>query len=396
MVDPSTERLSGTGATRWLVVAAVCAWGCIGFYLFHWGTRWALDLRVYRAAGHSLFHHGQPYASLFTANRLPFTYPPFALVILSPLSLGSLPLIEALWWLLNAAALVATLYIVIGKALHVTGRKGLLLAAGGGAVATLALEPLRSNLDYGQINLLLMLMIVTDVTTIKGRGRGALVGLAAAIKLTPLVYLAYFVVERDRRSAYRGAATFAALTGLSWLVLPSESTRYWLHDAFSPSRTGPVGLVSNQSWNGILHRAPFQAGAPGAVFWVAASAVTVIVGVLVARSYASERRVVEALLSLALTELLVSPISWSHHWSWVAIVPVVLAARPRVDRRIAIVLVVLLLIAVAEPYWWSIHGWLGAVLDDSLTLAGASALAAMAVGIRRRRASLLPAPTARG
>jgi alpha-1,2-mannosyltransferase len=378
MAEPRAGRRLGAPSAIAVAGVAIAGWAFISYYLFHWGAHWALDLRVYRAAGHSLFHHGEPYSTLFTANRLPFTYPPFALLVLSPLSFGPLALIKALWWFLNGAALITIVYLVLTRALRVAGAKAWLLASAISAAATLAFEPLRSNLDYGQINLLLMLMVVADVTAVRGRGRGVLVGVAAAIKLTPLVYLAYFVVDRDRPSAVRGAATFAGLSALSWAVLPSESAHYWLHEAFSPSRTGPVGLVSNQSWNGLVHRAPFHAGTLGVVLWAGASVVTLVVGVLVARHCVQEGRSVEALLALALSELLVSPISWSHHWSWVVIVPVVMVSCRGARRSLLVALVGVVVVAIAEPYWWSVHGWLAAILDDSLTIAGALLLATMA------------------
>jgi alpha-1,2-mannosyltransferase len=373
-----------------LLAAAFALWGFIGFYLAHWGGKWALDLRVYRAAGHSLYHHGKPYAALFTASRLPFTYPPFALLVLSPLSLGPLGVVKALWWLGNQLALIGTLYLVIVTGLHLSPRRALLIAAATGAVVTLALEPLRSNLDYGQINLLLMLLVVLDLTRVKGRRRGLLIGIAAAIKLTPLVYLAYFVVDRDRRSAYRGFAMFAGATALSWLVLPSDSARYWFHEAFNPARTGPVGSVSNQSWNGVVHRLPFHGGGPGVLIWAIASCLTVVVGVLGAKWLLALGRPIDALLALALTELLVSPISWSHHWVWLVLAPVVLVARGKKDRGVTAALGIVLVIAVAAPYWWSIHGWLGALFGDSLTLAGAGLLVALTLGARR---DLAPAAT---
>src|SRR6202034_3332754 len=99
--------------TRWVVVAAVVAWLVSGATMLHFGASWHLDLRVYRAAGHALYHGGSPFTVDFTANRLPFTYPPFALLILSPLSFGPLGAIEAVWWLASAIALVFTLAIVL-------------------------------------------------------------------------------------------------------------------------------------------------------------------------------------------------------------------------------------------------------------------------------------------
>ncbi len=114
---------------------------------------------------------------------------------------------------------------------------------------------MRSNFDYGQVNLILMVMIVADLTVVRSRWRGVLVGLAGAIKLTPLLFLYYFVAQRQWRSLLRGLAVAAGATAITWAILPSDSVRYWFHQVFDASRTGALGVVSNQSWNGMVHQA---------------------------------------------------------------------------------------------------------------------------------------------
>ena len=363
-------------------------WAFLVFYLIHWGATWALDLRVYRDAVLSLRHHGSPYTQYFTPSTLSFTYPPFALLIMTPLSFGPLGLVKTLWWVLDAVALFGVLYFAITNALGVSRRRAAILSVALGAAATIALEPLRSNLDYGQVNLLLMALVVIDVLRVRGRGRGVLVGLAAAIKLTPLIYLAYFIVVRDRRALARGAATFVLATGFSWAIIPSQATHYWLHDAFSPNRTGSAAFVSNQSLNGILHRPPFHAGALGVVLWVGLSVVTVAVAVLSARRLVELGRTVDALLVLALAELLVSPISWSHHWSWLVLAPIVAWERWGKDRAVVIALGCAVGVAFTEPYWWPVGGWPGALFGDSLTLAGIALFAVMCWRARREYAAV--------
>lgn len=369
----------------------LATWGFIAFYLAHWGSGWALDLRVYRAAAADLLNGGSPYTTSYTSSRLLFTYPPFALLVFTPLSFGSLALVKALWWLLNETALTVLLMIALETALSLPRRRALLAAGAIGGAATIALEPLRSNLDYGQINLVLMALVVVDLLAVRGRGRGVLVGIAAAVKLTPLIYVVYFLVTKDGRSAVRSVATFIVVSALSWVILPSESARYWLHDAFSPGRTGQPANVSNQSWNGLFHRAPFHGGTAGVVLWAAASVVTFAFCVVVARRSSERGRPIDALLALALGELLVSPISWSHHWSWLAIVPVVLWSGWGRDRPVTTALVVVLAVGLAEPYWWPVGGWFGAVCADSLTLAGAGLLAAMARHAFTERVTVTPA-----
>ena len=121
---------------------------------------------------------GRPFSDFYTESHLPFTYPPFALLVLSPLSFGSLGLVEALWWLASGAAMVFTLYRLLtvntGAAPDETGapptglamprQRALAVAALMAAAATLVLEPVRSNMTYAQINLFLMLLVVVDLT----------------------------------------------------------------------------------------------------------------------------------------------------------------------------------------------------------------------------------------
>jgi alpha-1,2-mannosyltransferase len=395
----SLARIRAT--PTWVVAtAAAVVWLASAGFIIHFGTHWHLDLRVYRSAGHALFHGGSPFTAFYTESHLPFTYPPFALLVLSPLSLGPLGLIEALWWLASSAALVFTLYRLMtvesGPLTVDTGgvpsepdaaaaRSGpglakpraLAVAALLGAVATLALEPVRSNMDYAQINVLLMLLVVVDLTnrqTTRSWWRGCLVGVAGAIKLTPLVYLAAFAVRRDWRSLARGAGTFVAATAVSWLILPSDSTLYWFHQATDAQRTGPIAIVSNQSWNGLLRRPPFHWGDPTAALWVILVIATVACGVFLAARLTAAHRTAETVMALGLTELLVSPVSWTHHWSWVAIAPIAAVSLWRVHRAVAWLLLVLVALAVAAPYLWIQHGPASYVAGNALVLMGAAVL----------------------
>lgn len=374
-------------------VAAV-SWGVAGAVVLQWGRTWFLDLRVYRGAGHLLFSGGDAYRSVFTEHSLPFTYPPFALLALSPSAFGPLRLVEALWWVANAAAIVAVIAIALTEGTSLRGTGALWTAAAIGGVAVLVLEPLRSDMDYGQVNALLMLLVVVDLFRLRGRGRGVLVGLAAAVKLTPLVYLAFFALRREWAACARGLAVFAGAAGLAWVLLPSESAQYWLHLAFDPARTGNLGGVSNQSWRGLLARLlPHgQAGAEG--LWLLAVAVTAVVAVLLAGRLLRTGRPVEALLALALCELLVSPVSWTHHWSWLVLAPPVAMTLWSRHRVAAGVLAATVLAAVVAPYWWVHRGWLEVPAANALVVGGACALLVWAVA--ELRAPAEPAPRATG
>lgn len=380
--------------TRWIAVSAAVLWLVSGAYMLHFGSSWHLDLRVYRAAVHSLYHHGSPFTVEFTSNHLPFTYTPFALLSLSPVGFGPLGLVETLWWIISGAAMVTALFLMIRAEHALASGRAWAVAGLMGAVASLALEPVRSNFDYGQINLILMVMIVGDLTWIRPPWRGILVGVAAAIKLTPLVFIIYFLVARDRSSLLRSVGSFVVLGAVSWAMLPSDSDRFWLHQATDAGRTGVLGVVSNQSWNGMVHRAPFDGGHLGTVVWLILSLITLGLGIALTRCLVQEARTAEAVMALALTELLVSPVSWSHHWSWLVLAPVVTVGLWSAHRAVAIALLVLIGLAVVAPYLW-IHlvplSYLG---SNALVIGGAVVLVMWTVAERAlHRRGRAPTPT---
>src|SRR5580658_8383735 len=127
-----------------IAIGAIAIWVISGLYMLHFGASWHLDLRVYRAAGSSLFHGGSPFTADFTANRLPFTYTPFALMALSPLSFGSLGLVETLWWSISAVCLVSAFVLMVTTAFAIPPGRAWAVAGLVCGVATVALEPVRS------------------------------------------------------------------------------------------------------------------------------------------------------------------------------------------------------------------------------------------------------------
>ena len=121
--------------------------------------------------------------------------------------------------------------------------------------AALLLEPIRSTLTYGQINSLLMALVAFDCLTRAPRWpRGILVGIAAAVKLTPAVFLLFFLLRRDLRSAARAGLSFAACTGAGFALAPDDSLRYWTQNAYQPTRIGGIAYAANQSILGTLAR----------------------------------------------------------------------------------------------------------------------------------------------
>jgi alpha-1,2-mannosyltransferase len=374
-----------TNVPTWvLALLAGGMWLAVAVYMLHWGRTWDLDLRVYRAAIHALHSGAGPYESELTSNRLRFTYPPFALLVMSPVGLGPQAVVEVFWWLLDAVALTGICYIGLTEVRAVRGGRAIACAASFSGAAVLLLEPVRSNMDYGQVDVLLIFLVLFDLLRVRRSRRGALVGIAGAIKLTPLLFLTLFVVRRDPKSLGRGLLSFGVSTVVGYVLLPSESRYFWAHVMSDTRRIGPLGYVSNQSWAGLLHRSPFHGGALSVGLWLLLVSLTMTLGVMLAASLVRSGRHVASIFGLALVALLVSPISWTHTWSWLVLVPILLFEEPRLGLGVRCLMITVVSLAVTSPYWWLTEGWPGIVAGDSLVVSGAVLMATWTITERRR------------
>ena len=144
-------------------------------------------------------------------------------------------------------------------------------------------------------------------------------GVAAGIKLTPLVFGLYFLMRKDWRGLLNMAAGFASTVLLGWLLRPAESLQFWLQILPDTSRIGGAGYVDNLSIKGaLLHFGVPEAGVT--VPWLALSLLVVGLGAAVIKTASDQGARVVAISATALTMLLISPVSWSHHWVWMAAV----------------------------------------------------------------------------
>jgi alpha-1,2-mannosyltransferase len=281
-----------------------------------------IDLQVYRAGGEHVLA-GQPLYEDGVLLDLPFVYPPFAAVLFAPLVLLPLGLLKLLW----TAAGVALLAYVAHRC---APRAGLPTAALIAVVAT-ALDPVRTTLYLGQINIVLLALVVGDLLGRPGsRWRGVGVGLAAAVKLTPLVFVGYLLVTRRWRAAATAVTTFVAAGALGFLAAPADSVTFWFAGTFaSADRISDVAGPSNHSLNGMLGRL----GAGGPVLWLAGAAVLGAVTVVVAVRAHRRGQEVLAVTLCGLASAALSPFAWSHHYVWVVPLAVLLGARAVAGER---------------------------------------------------------------
>jgi alpha-1,2-mannosyltransferase len=323
-----------------------------------------IDLDVYRIGGRVWLDGMYLYGRLpvtMSGVRLPFTYPPLAAVIFSPLSLVSMMVASVGVTLVSIGLTALVLRWCLRSLDRPADESSALAGRDGWAVwwllpLALWLEPVRNNLGYGQINIALMALVVLDCLTPSAAARwprGCLIGFAAAIKLTPAAFALYFVVRRDWRAAATAAASFLVATGAGFLLAWHDSVQYWTKIVFDVSRVGDLTYAANQSILGVFERLGISHPAVELAWAVAAAVVTGAAWLGMSRALAVNQDCLALSLN-ALAALLISPVSWSHQWVWC--VPMLLAFADATllhrARGPAIATAAGLAVFFAAPQWW--------------------------------------------
>ncbi|GAA0348845.1 glycosyltransferase 87 family protein [Actinoallomurus spadix] len=377
-----------------IVVAAV------GPLALHWLTNPAdqrmVDLDVYRSGGQAVLR-GAPVYDFLTQppQLLPFTYPPFAVLLAIPLAL--LPWAAAQWvW---AGLILFALTVTVRYAFRPLLQRfpGWAPVLTGILVAVCAYPmPLRDQFRFGQVDVFLMAMCVADCAAPRTRWpRGLLVGLATAIKLVPGVFIIYFLVMGRRREAVNAIAGAAVVSLGTFLLLPADSADYWFGALFDSERLGSNTATTNQSIRGMLLRAALP-DSVAAVLWLACAALIAWVGFRAARRTARAGDEIGAIAIIGLVQVLVSPVSWIHHLAWLVVVLGALTGTGRRRKAFAFAVGVWLFYVLTIP-WWGIDLLayhigprpVGRVVQDAY---GLGALALLFVFHRRRPSGAIPEP----
>jgi len=369
---PDTVRAGGR--TLLIVGAAVAAIAAVG-YLAALATHpmnvmlKGFDLQVYLGGARQALHHSH---SLYTWDfehhpGIQFTYTPFAaLAFAAGLALPFKALMTVVT-VVSLFSLVATIWIAFRQlGWERTSRLGATLLLSGLLLWT---EPVQRALYLGQVELALMALVVWDLCQPdRRRWKGAATGIAAGIKLVPLLFIAYLLLTKRFRQAAVAAGTFVVTVIIGFIALPNASVTWWLDgDFIQAGRTGFVGGQQNQSLRGIMTR--FIGSVNGTVApWLLIAIVVGLVGLAAAVILDQHGYTFAGLLATALTALLVSPISWDHHWVWIAPgLALIVDAAVRAGRAgatglrtawYALAVVVLIVFAAWPDFWKSTAGLL--------------------------------------
>jgi alpha-1,2-mannosyltransferase len=339
----------------------------------------ALDFRIYMWGGHSVLDDSRLYLALAYGHW--FTYSPFAAIVFVPVAALPLAVARVGWDLVSVAALAYS----GTRILQIAGYRPTRFMVAAFVAAAMALDPVWETLFLGQINLNLLALIVTDIWLVsRGSSRlavGAGVGIAAAIKLTPAIFIVFFLLARRTRAAFVAAGTFVLCGLIGFLVAPHASRLYWEHLSHDTSRVG-APYISNQSpYAAAIRIAGGQAHIGW--WWVMVSLAFAVIGLAVAAVLVRREDWLGATAVTGAAGLLVSPISWAHHWVWILPALVLLI---RDGHRIAAA-AGYLLFAVA-PFWITPHAagpreygfhWLTTLVANCFLIAGLAFLGYMAL-----------------
>ncbi|WP_405885654.1 glycosyltransferase 87 family protein [Streptomyces sp. NBC_01136] len=280
------------------------------------------DVLVYRAEGAAVVRGTDLYGFTVTRWHLPATYPPFAALLFVPTAWLP-PTALKVTFVAGNVALLAVLVRLSGRLAGLPVRLPAVCAA---TALALWLEPVFQTVLFGQVNLAVACLILWDLTRPPGApGKGIALGIAAGMKLTPALFIGYLLLTGRRREATTATATFAGTVVLGSLVLPAASVDFWTRRLYETDRVGKAWIVDNQSLQGLIARA-LGDPSPG-LAWALPAVAVGCAGLWLARTCtAYDDR--GGILVTALTALLISPISWSHHWVWcVPLIAVLYAER---------------------------------------------------------------------
>jgi alpha-1,2-mannosyltransferase len=300
------------------VAALVALYACsiLALRLSHMGQGWPfVDLSVYRKGGEAALA-GRDLYDLRFPGALAFTYPPASALLftaLVPLSMDVLePLVTAASVLLLPLALALALRLRPVRS-WLTRRQATCLAVAAAAVA-LWLEPVWTALRYGQIDLLIAVLVLYDLSRDPAsRWQGAAIGLAAGLKLTPGIFAVYLLLTRRTRAALVSLAVFAITVAVGFVLVPNDAKAFWGGAFLDSSRVGRAENAANQSLHGAFVRVLHSLSVSPA--WMLSALAVGVLGMALAAQAGRSGDDARGFSLCALTALLISPVSWSHHWA---------------------------------------------------------------------------------
>jgi alpha-1,2-mannosyltransferase len=356
MMSPKARVIATVSVVATAVVLALAALAMYSHDAY-WGARWMVDLTVYHAVGHAFVVHQPLYDVVINSplyGPMPYLYPPLtAGLLLAPLSFLPMNAASLVWNIASLMALGGAVWITTGIARLTDWRTRTVVTVVALVLLWFTL-PVRVHLIAGQVNALLLLLVMLDFRRGAGRWRGVGIGIAAGLKVTPLIFVAYLLITKQWKAARTAVLTFLGTVVVDLVIAPHDTIEYWGGLVLQSSRAGGVYDTPNQSLSGSLARV-FSDTAIAPWFFAVLAGVLVL-GLVVAR-YA-HRRGSDFLgySATAITGLLISPVSWEHHWVYALPLGVWLGITAWRERSVLLGAVTAVLYAVFTVRLFTILG----------------------------------------
>lgn len=318
---------------RWLLAGAVvtaAALAALVCLLWSDWPFWGIDFAVYRQGAETVLSGGPLYEMTTADTNLSYTYTPVSALLFLPVVILPHALMTAVWVGVELLFLLLVTWLVLDAA-GVRSTRQRAVATVLVTTGAIFLFSVDNDLSLGQVNIMLMFLVLLDL--LRGDGRrwqGVWIGLAAGIKLVPLIYVVYLAVTGRVRAAATALGVFAAAVTVGFALLPSDSVTYWFGAVLDTTRVGEPDNLFNQSLRGMVARLTGD-GTSLSITWLVLAAVVAVAGLAAAAVLHRRGQRLRAVMVCALATLLVSPVSWEHHWVWV--VPLLLMIAGEAWRR---------------------------------------------------------------
>ncbi|MEJ4106000.1 glycosyltransferase 87 family protein [Corynebacterium accolens] len=337
-------------------------------------TDFPIDMVVYREGVKAFLEHRSVYSAPMPAGdiQLPFIYPPFGALAMVPLTAFDAidhTLAGNIMVILSDLLVLVCLYFVFRAVLKKP--EFLLPVTAITWAIVLHFEPVDLNNNYAQINIVVMALVILDLVPRKQfLPQGILIGVAAAIKITPLAMLLYFLVRREWKQIATALLSAVAATLLAAAFRWEAFVEFFSSTLLDMGSGRDFGVgtdyQSNSSIKGAIQRMypsteSMEAnGLTIGLAWIAASLIVIVVAAWLIKRLCEKHLLVDAQLVTALTVLLISPVSWSHHWVWLTLIIPVFAYRAwswlstgwAARSLLAVLIAWAALLLTVPPKWW--------------------------------------------
>ncbi|MFF0158067.1 bifunctional glycosyltransferase 87/phosphatase PAP2 family protein [Streptomyces sp. NPDC005263] len=379
-------RLRAARLALWLVAAVLAARQVAIVLRTPRGDR-LTDLETW-VGPHGVLHVN---GSLYDSTT--FTGTPFAGLVLKPLTRTAEQALG--WgWTFGTLLLVVALGLIAARALPQPVSRRTSLLAAPVAISLLMLSlPIRNALHLGQTSVIPVLLVLLGCFAVPGqRACGLLIGFAAALQPTVLLFAPLLWFTGRRQAALSTGLTFLGCTTVAWAAMGHDSYTYWVHHLAGTGLGGNADDLANQSLHGSLLRTGLSGPLEVSLFLLLGAGVAVL-GLRRAVRYARDGQLLLAVAITGCAAIAVSPTAWQHQLLWVLLAVVGRVGKRAGDRYVWPVAVVLVMTLPAKMMLPNMH-WLYGLRDNMVLLAAVLAATVVPFLSRTSPHYRSPLPTA--